>query len=60
MDQSTIMWMGVAFFYLIALAVRDLRRKNYAWAAASAMLAAATLLLPMQTHTVTIDLPAGE
>jgi len=60
MEQSTLIWMGVAFFYLIALAVRDLRRKNYVWAATSALLAAATFLLPMQTHTVTIDLPASE
>ncbi|HEY0623805.1 hypothetical protein [Sphingomonas sp.] len=45
--------------YCVAQAVRDLRAKRYAWAAAAVIAAALLLIMPVQTHAVKIDLPAA-
>jgi len=44
--------------YCIWQAIRDYRRGNYAMAVAGAICAALSLLVPIQTHAVKIDLPA--
>ena len=58
MQDSTLWWIGLVMIYLIVLAVRDFRAKNYVWAALSAIAVVGAAFLPMQSHSVTIDLPA--
>jgi len=45
--------------YYVAQAVRDLRAKRYAWAAAAIVSAGLLLTMPVQTHAVKIDLAAA-
>lgn len=45
--------------YCVAQAIRDLRVKRYAWAAAAIVSAGVLLTMPVQTHAVKIDLPAA-
>jgi len=59
--DSTVTWIGVVSIYLIALAIRDFRRRQYLWAALSGIAAiAAVFALPPVTNTVKIDLPATD
>ncbi len=44
--------------YCLARAVSDIRQKNYVWAAFGLLSAAAIFLLPMENHTIKVDLPA--
>ena len=44
--------------YCAAQAVRDLRKGNYAMAAAGAACVAMLLLIPIQSHAIKLDLPA--
>ena len=55
-------WMAAltaVIVYCVAQAVRDLRAKRYAWAAAAVLSVALLLSMPVQTHAVKVDLPAA-
>lgn len=53
-------WM-VALFAVVAYcliqAIRDFRAKRYIWAIAAAISAALLAAMPIQTHSVVVDLP---
>ncbi len=55
--QFSVIVLAAAIIWLVALGIRDLRRKAYLWGAMSLLVAAAVILLPVPSHTVTIDLP---
>jgi len=57
-----ILWTAIALIvalYCIVRATIDLRRKQYLWAIAGYMSAAAILVTPIQTHAVKVDLPVS-
>jgi hypothetical protein len=58
MNQATLVWTGAVILYLIVIAIREFRLKHYLWAAIPVVLIAAAFFLPVETHSVTIDLPA--
>lgn len=43
-----------------ALAIRDFRRKDYAWSVAAATSFLIIVTAPIPTHAVTIDLPSSK
>ena len=43
--------------YCIARAVIDLREKRFVWAAIGAVVGAAILFTPIQTHAIKVELP---
>ncbi len=47
-----------AAIWLVALGIRDLRRREYVWGGMSVLIAAGLLLVPFPTHAVSIDLPS--
>jgi len=47
-----------ATIYCFVRALFDLRKKQYVWAIAGLLAAAAILLYPVQTHPVLVDLPS--
>lgn len=49
----------VATIYCIAKAVIDLRAGKYAWSALGFASAVVLATMPVQTHSVTVDLPAA-
>lgn len=48
----------VVIAYCLCQAVRDLRARQYLWAAAGLIAAGALASIPVKTHTLTINLPA--
>ena len=60
MNEFNLFWAAALIFsafYCIAQAIRDIKAKNYIWAAAAAASAAALLLVPIKTHAIKVDLP---
>lgn len=43
-----------------ALAIRDFRRKDYAWSAAAAASFLIIVTAPIPTHSVTVELPSSK
>lgn len=60
MQNLSLAWLALAAVFLIAVAVREFRRKAYLWAACSGVLALTSLLVPWPTTAVAIDLPAEQ
>jgi hypothetical protein len=50
--------LGVEIF-CIGQSIRDIRAKNYTWAAIAGISAAVLLAMPIKTHAVKIDLPTA-
>ncbi len=46
--------------YCLARSIIDLRARRYGWGSAGLLSAAVFLAAPVQTHTVTVDLPVAE
>lgn len=55
--EFSIIALAAAIIWLVTLGIRDLRRGAFAWGVASLVVAAGLILLPVPSHTVTIDLP---
>jgi hypothetical protein len=59
--DSTSTWIALVTIYLIAVAVRDFRRKQYVWVTLSGIAVLTALFaLPPVTNTIKIDLPANK
>ncbi len=56
--EFSIIVLAAAIIWLVVIGIRDLRRKAYLWGAVSLLIAASMCLLPVPSHTVTIDLPS--
>ena len=59
MNDPSWFWIGALGFvtlYCAVQAVRDFRRKRYAWAAAAVISAALLASMPIKTHAVKLDL----
>lgn len=55
-----MLWIVAGLFatvYCVARAVRDLRQKEYAWAALGLASAVILVSIPVQTHAVKVTLP---
>jgi hypothetical protein len=55
-----MLWVMVglmAAVYCLARGIQDFRQKNYVWAVAGLLSAAAILFVPVQTHAVKVVLP---
>ena len=56
--QFSIIVLAAAIIWLVVLGIRDLRRGAYVWGVVSLGVAAGIMLLPVPSHSVTIDLPS--
>ncbi len=53
-------WMAALLavtMYCVVQSIRDFRARRYLWGSAAAISAALLVLMPVQSHVVTVDLP---
>ncbi|WP_296716808.1 hypothetical protein [Erythrobacter sp.] len=50
----------VAAIWLVVLGIREFRRKDHAWGMIDIVIAVSLLLIPIPSHSVTIDLPSQQ
>lgn len=57
---SSWFWMAAllaVIVYCVVQSIRDFRARRYLWGSAAAMSAAVLVMMPVQSHVVTVDLP---
>ena len=56
MDQLMIV-MGLVGLFCLAAGIRDIRRKDYVWAALALIAVALIVVTPIPSHAIKLDLP---